>query len=68
MLRDWQLRTELRRRVLTGELSRRQAALQYKLNYRTVEKICQHVVPPGYRRAGPRKRPRMAPLAWQPVF
>ena len=54
-----ELWAEVRRRVLTGELSRRQAAKEYQLNYRTVEKIVGHVEPPGYRRENPRKRPRM---------
>jgi transposase len=54
-----ELWAEVRRRVLTGELSRRQAAREYQLNYRTVEKIVGHVEPPGYRRENPRKRPRM---------
>ena len=55
-----ELWTEVRRRVLTGELSRRQAAQEYGLNYRTVAKICEHVEPPGYRRGKPRERPKMA--------
>lgn len=54
-----ELWTEIRRRVLTGELSRRQAAKAYQLNYRTIEKIVGHVEPPGYRRAQPRKRPKL---------
>ncbi|WP_145382559.1 IS21 family transposase [Botrimarina mediterranea] len=54
-----ELWTEVRRRVLTGELSRRQAAEEYDLNYRTVAKACEHVEPPGYRRTAPRKRPKM---------
>jgi len=54
-----ELWAEVRRRVLTGELSRRQAAREYDLNYRTVEKIVGHVEPPGYRRAKPRQRPKM---------
>lgn len=55
-----ELWTEVRRRVLTGELSRRLAAEEYDLNYRTVAKACEHVEPPGYRRTAPRKRPKMA--------
>lgn len=55
-----ELWTEVRRRVLTGGLSRRQAAREYQLNYRTVAKICEHVEPPGYRKAAARKRPKMA--------
>ncbi len=59
VLQDMELWTELRRRVLTGELSRREAAREYGLNYRTVAKVCAHVEPPGYRREKPRKRPKM---------
>lgn len=59
MLRDMELWTELRRRVLSGELSRREAAREYGWNYRTVAKACEHVEPPGYRREQPRKRPKM---------
>ena len=54
--------TEVRRRVLTGELSRRQAAKEYGLNYRTIRKIVDHVDPPGYRRVKPRQRPKMEPF------
>ncbi len=54
-----ELWTEVRRRVLTGEISRRQAAREYGLNYRTVAKICRHVEPPGYRREKLRRRPKM---------
>jgi transposase len=56
-----ELWTEVRRRVLTGELSRRQAAREYQLNYRTVVKIVGHVEPPGYRRAKTRTRPKLEP-------
>jgi transposase len=56
-----ELWTEVRRRVLTGELSRRQAAREYQLNYRTVVKIVGHVEPPGYRRTAPRARPKLEP-------
>jgi len=59
VLTDIELWAEVRRRVLTGELSRRQAAREYDLNYRTIEKIVGNVEPPGYRRAQPRQRPRM---------
>lgn len=54
-----ELWTEVRRRVLTGELSLRRAAEEYGLNYRTVKKIVNHVEPPGYRREKPRRRPKM---------
>jgi len=56
-----ELWTEVRRRVLTGEISRRQACREYGLNWRTIAKILEHVEPPGYRRTAPRKRPKMEP-------
>ena len=54
--------TEVRRRVLTGELSRRKACLEYGLHWTTLKKILSEVEPPGYRRAGPRQRPKMTPF------
>ncbi len=37
--------TEVRRRVLAGELSKRAACQEYGLNWRTLEKILSHVAP-----------------------
>ncbi|MBA3483196.1 MAG: IS21 family transposase, partial [Pirellulales bacterium] len=54
-----ELWTEVRRRVLTGEISRRQACDQYELHWQTLKKILGHVEPPGYRRATSRQRPKM---------
>jgi len=54
-----ELWTEVRRRVMTGEISRRQACREYDLNWRTIAKVLKHVEPPGYRRTAPRKRPKM---------
>lgn len=54
--------TEIRRRVLTGEISRRRAVDEYGLSYRTICKTLEHVEPPGYRRQAPRKRPKMEPF------
>jgi transposase len=62
VLQDMELWTEIRRRVLTGELSRRQAVKDYQLNYRTIQKIVGHVEPPGYRRKAPRQRPKLEPF------
>ena len=42
-----ELWTEIRRRVLTGEISRRQARREYDLNWRTLVKILEHIEPPG---------------------
>jgi hypothetical protein len=46
VLQDMELWIEIRRRVLTGELSRRQAVKDYQLNYRTIQKIVGHVEAP----------------------
>lgn len=59
VLRDMELWTEVRRRVLTGELSKRAACQEYELHWRTLEKILKHTEPPGYRRSKPRARPKM---------
>jgi transposase len=53
--------TEIRRRVLTGELSMRQACSEYGLNFRTVRKIVRHPEPPPFRAAAPRARPVLGP-------
>jgi transposase len=53
--------SEIRRRVLAGELSMRQACSEYGLNFRTVRKIVRHPEPPPFRAAGPRARPVLGP-------
>jgi hypothetical protein len=57
-----ELWTEVRRRVLTGEIGKRAACRQYQLHWQTLEKILAHVEPPGYRRAKTRKRRNMEPF------
>ena len=57
-----ELWTEVRRRVLTGEIGKRAACRQYQLHWQTLEKILAHVEPPGYRRAKLRQRPKMEPF------
>jgi len=39
--------TEVRRRVLTGELSKRKACREHGINWRTLVKMLSHVEPPG---------------------
>lgn len=51
--------TEIRRRVLTGEISKRAACREYVLGWHTLEKILAHEEPPGYRRTKPRKKPKL---------
>ena len=51
--------TEVRRRVLTNELSRRAACREYKLSWHTLKKILAHDQPPGYRQRHRRKKPKL---------
>tara|TARA_B100001123_G_scaffold414770_1_gene514611 strand:+ start:351 stop:1844 length:1494 start_codon:yes stop_codon:yes gene_type:complete len=54
--------TEIRRRVLCGELSKRAACREYELHWDTLNKILEHVEPPGYRRQKPPRRPKIEPV------
>ncbi|MFM7291026.1 MAG: hypothetical protein ACKO6B_07325 [Planctomycetia bacterium] len=57
--------TEVRRRVLTGELSKRAACQEYGINWRTLVKMLAYAEPPGYRRKAKREQPVVGPhLAW----
>lgn len=57
-----ELWSEVRRRVLTGELSKRQARKEYSLHWDTLQKILQHEAPPGYRKKQPREKPVLGPF------
>jgi transposase len=60
---NMQLWAEIRRRVLAGELSIRQAATEYDLNFRTVHKIVHQTEPPtGPTLARPRPKPVLDPF------
>ncbi len=50
---------EVRRRVLTNELSKRRACAEYGLGWRTLQKILTHDEPPGYRKSQPRAKPKI---------
>lgn len=54
--------SEVRRRVLTGELSKRAACHEYDLSWQTLEKMLTHAEPPGYRMRQPRKKRKLAPF------
>ena len=58
--------TELRRRVLTDELSKRAACREYELSWHTLTKILTHDEPPGYCKKQPRKKPKLA--AFLPII
>jgi transposase len=57
-----QIWAEIRRRVLSGELSLRQAAHDYRLNFRTVQKIVHHHQPPTFHQDRPRPKPVLDPF------
>ena len=57
-----ELWSEIRRRVLTGELSLRQACSEYGLNFRTVRKIVRNPEPPPFRAPPPRRKPVLGPF------
>ena len=40
---------EIRRRVLSGELSKRKGCSEYRIHWDTLEKILSHTKPLGYR-------------------
>jgi len=51
--------TEIRRRVLTGENTKRSACREYGIHWKTLEKMLSLVEPPGYRRKKPKRRPKI---------
>jgi len=57
-MHEW---SEIRRRVLTGEISKRAACREYDLGWHTLKKILEHEVPPGYRLRQARRKPKLEP-------
>jgi len=57
---------EVRRQVLTNELSQRAACKKYGLGWHTLKKILSHDEPPGYRQSRPRTKRKLA--AFLPVI
>ena len=53
---------EIRRRVLTGEISKRKACREYDIHWDTLQKMLEHPEPPGYRQKQPRKKPKLEPF------
>src|SRR5262245_174945 len=53
---------EVRRRVLTGEISKRQACREYDLHWQTLRKILGHAELPGFCPRVPRAKPRLGPF------
>src|SRR6516225_8212045 len=59
---DMEQWAEIRRRVLTDEIRKRQACRQYAIHWLTLQKILAHEEPPGYRRSRPPRRPKIDPV------
>ena len=62
MYANMELWTEIRRQVLTGQMSRREACRRHGLHWQTLKKILTHDEPPGYRRTKPPRRPKIDPF------
>lgn len=62
MYTDMEHWAEIRRRVLTGEISKRAACRHYDIHWQTLKKILEHDEPPGFRLTVPRARPRLGPF------
>jgi len=62
VLTDMEIWAEIRRRVLTGEISKRQACVEYEIHWQTLRKILAHEEPPGFRATAPRARPKLGPF------
>ena len=54
--------SEVRRTVLTGELSKRAACRKFNINFRTLQKILRHEEPPGYQQTKPRRKLKLEPF------
>ena len=52
----------VRRAVFIAKMSRREAARLFGIDRRTVDKMLQFSVPPGYRRNKPPARPKLDPF------
>lgn len=62
MRSDMEFWKEVRRQVLTGELSQRAACEKYHLGWHTLKKILAHAEPPGYRQTQPRPKRKLEPF------
>jgi len=54
VITDMEFWSEVRRRVLTGQISKRAACEEYGIHWQTLKKILEHPEPPGYRMVLPR--------------
>jgi|TARA_Y100000310_G_scaffold318174_1_gene371936 transposase len=62
VFKDVEKWVEIRRRVLNKEISKRQACRDYKVPWRTLERILEHVEPPGYQLKQPRQKRKLDPF------
>ena len=62
MFVNMELWAEIRRRVLTHEISKREACRRYEIHWSTLKKILTHEEPPGYRRSQSPRRPTIEPV------
>jgi hypothetical protein len=59
VFKDMEKWTEIRRRVLTHEISKREACRQYALQWRTLKRILNHTEPAGYQLQPPRPKRKL---------
>lgn len=57
-----ELYAKVRRAVMVDKCSEREAAKLFGIHRKTVKKMCQYAVPPGYRRQGEAISPKLAPF------
>ena len=62
MFTDMEQWAEIRRRVLTGEISKREACREYGLHWQTLKKVLAADEPPPCRPKVPRAKPRLGPF------
>lgn len=62
MYTDMEQWTEIRRRVLVDQQSKRSVCQEFNLHWDTLTKILEHAEPPGYRRCQPRPKPKIGPF------
>jgi len=54
--------TDIRRKVLVEQVSKRQVKAEYRIHTETLEKILANPEPPGYRMSQPRPKPMIGPF------
>jgi transposase len=65
MLRDMEQWADIRRRVITEGVSKRQILRETGWHWRTLKKVLIHTEPPGYRQVKPRKKKKVGPYLWR---